>query len=39
MGIRPRQQESRLQPVSAAHRLKPGLLGRYLVYQGNQHAV
>ncbi len=39
MGIRPRQQESRLQPVCGRNRLKPGLLGRYPVYQGNQHAV
>ncbi|MFP4440705.1 MAG: hypothetical protein ACLFVO_26010 [Chloroflexaceae bacterium] len=33
------EQESRLQPVPAAHRLKPGLLGRCPVYPGNQHGV
>jgi len=31
--------ESRLQPVPATPRLKPGLLGRCPVDQGNQHAV
>jgi hypothetical protein len=31
--------ESRLQPVPATPRLKPGLLGRCLVYQRNQYAV
>jgi hypothetical protein len=31
--------ESRLQPVPATHRLKPGLLGRCPVSQGTQHTV
>jgi len=31
--------ESRLQPVPATPRLKPGLLGRCPVDQGNQHGV
>ncbi len=31
--------ESRLQPVPATHRLKPGLRGRCPVAPGNQHAV
>ncbi len=33
------ERESRLQPVPATHRLKPGLLGRCPVSQGTQHAV
>jgi hypothetical protein len=33
------ERESRLQPVCGWNRLKPGLLGRCPVYQGNQHDV
>jgi len=33
------ERESRLQPVPATHRLKPGLRGRCPVLQGTPHAV